>query len=384
MICRNKKCAKEILEGSLYCNWCGWKQVSEPRSTKRRGNGEGSIYRLSNGKYRAEVVLGYYNVVDENGKSHLRKKKKTRSFSRPKDAAAAIPELIKQAEGYKVTHDETVYNLHEIFLNSQKYKKLSPGHQDKLKYAWDRLKPIWHRKITDVSVLDLQDVVDKLNLTYYPAKDMKVLISHMYQTAMKLDIMAHNKSECIELPEAPKAKKQVFTQEEKQALWNDYEGRDKEGNVNKENAHEFTGYILIMIYVGLRYGELAKLSKDDIFLNEQYMIGGIKTEAGTDRVLAIPDKVLPIVRRMYFKNKRKLLEMNEDNFYDQYWETLERAEIRALPPQTCRHTYFSDMSAAGVSPAIIAAAGGHADYDTTYKNYVNIPLTELLNAVNKI
>lgn len=384
MICRNKKCAKEIPEGSQYCNWCGWKQEVSVRNSKKRGNGQGTVYKLPNGKYKAVVILAYYNEQDEEGKTHLRKKVRTKTCDKAKDAAAAIPELIKGAQGYKAQNDMTVYALRDAYINSQKYLKLSSGQQDKLGYAWNRWKPVWYRKINDLLIDDLQDTIDALKLTYYPARDMKVMMSHIYETAMRRELVTWNKTECIDLPESPKAKKEIFTEDEKQAFWNDYEGRDKDGNIHRENVHEFTGYILIMIYAGLRYGELAKLQKENIFLGEHYMIGGIKTEAGTDRTIAIADKILPIVRLFYMKNHHKLLEMNEDNFYSQYWETLERTGIRHLPPQTCRHTYFSGMSAEGVQPGIIATAGGHADYDTTFKNYVNIPLTDLLAAVNKI
>ena len=76
--------------------------------------------------------------------------------------------------------------------------------------------------------------------------------------------------------------------------------------------------------------------------------------------------------------------MNEDKFYASYWETIDRLGIRHLPPQTCRHTYFSMMTAAGVQIGIITKTGGHADYRTTLKNYVKLSLQEKVDAVNKM
>ena len=62
MICR--KCKKEAPDGA-FCIFCGTKQEKARGGPKKRGNGQGSVFKLKNGKYRAEQVLGYY--PDENG-----------------------------------------------------------------------------------------------------------------------------------------------------------------------------------------------------------------------------------------------------------------------------------------------------------------------------
>jgi predicted amidophosphoribosyltransferase len=55
-----KKCKSEISEASKFCSNCGKKVTQESkRKTRIRGNGEGTVYLLPNGKYRAEVTLGY-------------------------------------------------------------------------------------------------------------------------------------------------------------------------------------------------------------------------------------------------------------------------------------------------------------------------------------
>ena len=82
--------------------------------------------------------------------------------------------------------------------------------------------------------------------------------------------------------------------------------------------------------------------------------------------------------------RKKLLEMNEENFYNAYWETIDRAGLRHLPPHTCRHFFFSRMTSEGVQGGIIAEVGGHANYLTTLKNYVRIPLADKISSVNKI
>ena len=63
MECR--KCRREIPVGSVFCNLCGAKQtVTQRKKASRRGNGEGSVYQLKNGKWCVSVVVGW--VLDDH------------------------------------------------------------------------------------------------------------------------------------------------------------------------------------------------------------------------------------------------------------------------------------------------------------------------------
>jgi hypothetical protein len=89
-------------------------------------------------------------------------------------------------------------------------------------------------KISTITVDDMQTVIDKAVSTYYPAKDMKTILSHCYTIAIQRDCVQYNKTQYIELPELPESEIERFTAEELDAFWKDY-----------NSGHEFTGYILI-------------------------------------------------------------------------------------------------------------------------------------------
>ena len=57
------KCGVELSDNSVFCNICGKKQLREKRK-KARGNGQGSVFKLPNGKYKAVVTVGYYMTAD--------------------------------------------------------------------------------------------------------------------------------------------------------------------------------------------------------------------------------------------------------------------------------------------------------------------------------
>ncbi|MFR5119429.1 MAG: zinc-ribbon domain-containing protein [Ruminococcus sp.] len=54
MLC--KKCRKEIPDGSIYCNYCGKKQETTKRKTRRRARGTGTIRYKPEYKNRPYVV----------------------------------------------------------------------------------------------------------------------------------------------------------------------------------------------------------------------------------------------------------------------------------------------------------------------------------------
>ncbi len=360
------KCKKDIEENSIYCKWCGWKQAKaySGKKTKQRGNGQGSVYKLPNGKYRAVVVLGY-----EMREGKARPITRTRSdFTKIKDAVAYLPELRKEIIKRKTA---TLDELHEIFTETKKYNKLSNSQKKKLGLAWKRLSDISFFDINNLSLEKMQEVIDSQTSTYYPARDMKVILNHLYTIAIKHGYTEKNPTKYIELPENEKTEKDAWHPDEVKLFWDDY-----------NSGNDFTGYILIMIYAGLRYGELGVL-KENIHLEERYMIGGIKTEAGINRTIPIKKCLVPILSKIYPQIKEKLWERSQDVFYDNYWKTVARLGVRELSPHCCRHTYFTEMAKAGVQPGIITAAGGHKNYQTTL-GYTHIPLESLLNAVDQI
>lgn len=189
---------------------------------------------------------------------------------------------------------------------------------------------------------------------------------------MQNDYLTKNYAQFIRLPPVPKSTRDAFSREEINSLWNDY-----------NSGNDITGYILILIYTGMRFGELQKIEKEKIFLDGNYMIGGIKTAAGIDREIIISEKIKPIVEKFYTRSKIKLLEMGENLFYERYYEALARANTMKLSPHCCRHTFATLMVESGAQAEITKVLAGHSDYKTTLQ-YTHISMEEKQKAANKI
>lgn len=294
---------------------------------------------------------------------------RTRSgFKTKKEALECLPALRDDMENVKDIKFSKLYDE----WSAIHYKNIGKSKQTAYRIAYNKCEAIHYRNVADIRAKDLQNIVDSCSSGYYPKHDIKVLCNMIFKFAMQNDYIIKNYASFIKLPPIPKSKRDAFKPDEIAAIWESY-----------NNGHVFAGYILILVYTGMRLGELQKIQKEAIFLDQGYMIGGIKTEAGINREIIIHDRIKPIVQLFLSERKKKLLEMSEENFYINYYETLKLAGVRRLTPHCCRHTFMTLMAKADVQPAVIQAAGGHADYQTTLQ-YTHIPLEKKIEAVNKI
>lgn len=328
---------------------------------KARGNGQGSVYKMPSGKWRAAVTLYY----DENGKRVYKTKS---GFVKKKDAIKYLETLRTQEESRP---DIKFIELYREW-SDQHYCRVSKDTEYGYVAAYKQCESLYPWRFCDIKAKELQAVVDGCKNSRRSKADIKSLLNNMYKYAMQNDYCQKNYAQYIRLPQKEKSKNDAFTASEIEAFWNDY-----------ERGNEFTGYILILIYTGMRYGELATLEKKNIFIKERYMIGGIKTQAGIDREIPIADKILPIVTKFYLQNSKALLEMPEKVFYNEYRATLMRLNMRELKPHCCRHTFSTLMANKGIQPAVIKETAGHEDYSTTMI-YTHIKLDEKLKAVNSL
>ena len=80
--------------------------------------------------------------------------------------------------------------------------------------------------------------------------------------------------------------------------------------------------ITLYLYTGVRPSELLLIKHDDVHLDENYMISGIKNENSKNRIIPIHPDIKDIVTELYNENHEYLF-VNEDNnkpmTYDSYY-----------------------------------------------------------------
>lgn len=358
------KCKTELPEGALYCPACGKKQASTKRPGRSRANGTGAIYKRGK-TWEVAVVLGY-KLVD--GKSVPIRKTKG-GFKTKKGAAEYIPRL-------KIEKPRTVPTVNALWeqYKAAQYKKLSKSQQETYDIAWKKLAAIQFRTIDQLTVADLQAVINSKASTFYPARDIKGLISKLYQLAMADQFVTTNLSEFLVLPNLETKEREAFTADEISKLWEDYTA-----------GNWWTGYVLLMIYTGMMPGELLSARKSQIDWEGKQILGaGKKTKVRKETPIVLADIIIPVLSDLCDHNEgEKLITINKDNFYVRFRETLERAGCRPLKPYSCRHTAATSLALENISPSVIQKIMRHAKFTTT-QQYIHIDIDPMLEAVNRL
>lgn len=367
MLCR--KCQQTIPDNSLYCNFCGTKQEISKRKPKTRGSGQGTVYKRPCGTWTAQVTLGYY-IQDGKRKRKVAQKY---GFKTKKEALAYITILQNGVEKQKQI---TVAELWEQFRTSE-METLSKSKQTAYRIAWRKIEDdVAWRTIDSFSTPELQDIVDSCGTSYYTCRDIKTLLSHLFKLALRDDLVDKNKTQYIKLPPKEQTERIIFTDEQVEQLWEDY----------RQTNDIITARMLIMMYTGIRPGELLTIQCDNIHLSENYMTGGIKTAKGKARKIVIPTIIDPLISFSMDHSRKGLLAWynKAEDFYNAWRD--KRAALNlpeALTPYCCRHTYVTRLTALKVSPAMLQELAGHEDYDTTLI-YTHLSVDDCLLEVNKL
>ena len=363
------KCGVDLPDGAVFCHMCGRKQTPpapKRQRTKARGNGTGTAYKRGK-TWTARIVLGYY--VGDDGKRHARTANRG-GFATKKEALDYIPKLKAEAESSATL---TLSGYWE-FYEAKKLPELSRDKQTAYRIAWRRWAALATRKLEDLKIETLQAAMDEAATTYYTARDMKNLMSHFYKHGLANQTVSVNLAQYLQLPPANASEQTPFNGEELDLLWKDFAA----GNT-------FTGYILLMIYTGMMPGELLQARKEHIDWDGKQIRGaGLKTATRKAAPIVLADVILPVLRVLVdTSHGEKLIHINKDNFYKEYYATLERIGTRRLPPYSCRHTTGTDLAKAAVPAFTIQKIMRHAKITTT-QHYTHMDATDALSGVNAL
>ena len=173
-------------------------------------------------------------------------------------------------------------------------------------------------------------------------------------------------------------KKQPFSRDEIKTLFAHYEAGTPNADI-----------VLILIYTGFRIMELLSIKKSNVFLSDRYIVGGFKTEAGTDRIVPINSKILPLIEKRMQGESEYLIPSPRgflwkyQNFRPSAWIPLMEQLGMNHTAHDTRHTFVSLMSAAGVDKVIIQRIAGHSNRDIT-DHYTHVEVNRLIEAIDMI
>lgn len=346
-------------------------------------NGFGSVYKLS-GKRRCPWVA-----------------RKTIGWTWNEEKQKSFPEYV--FVGYYTTRQEALtalidynkdpYDLHhntitfaEVFdkWSDIHFEKVSDSNVKGYQASFRLCDKIKDMKFVDIKLDHLQKVVNESGKNTPTLKKLKVMFGLMYDYAVMHEIVKQDKREMVRYVDISQAgnpnsyDRKPFNKTQVKTLW-----KMKDSNV-------YINVILMLIYTGVRIGELLELKKEDVHLDERWFyIGKAKTESGI-REVPIAEKVVPFFEYWMKKDCDYLICTPDDqpfsyrNYYDTYWIPLMEQMNMEHRPHDTRHTCVSLLTEAGVDERIIKKIVGHKGQGVTQAVYTHLDLPIKLEAINKI
>jgi integrase len=359
MIC--KKCKKQIEEDSVFCRFCGKKQINEEitRKKQKRPNGSGSVVKLSETRrkpYEARVRL--------NGKQIS-----IGTFATRTEALVALENA--NLHGISNIYNATVEDVYNMLL-SQKQEKVTESAIDGYSASFGHLKAFANMPMRNMRTAHFQQTIDeayKEGLSYSSIKKIQTLESMMCKIAMAHDLLNKNYASFINMPlSQPKSEKPSFTAEQLETLW------------QLSETDDTAAIIVALCYNGMRINEFFDLKKEHVDLDKRLIYApGSKTEAGKDRIVVIPQDLVPIYNKMmqspgeYLCSSPKGQRYDAKNFRNRrFYPFLDQHGLNPdgkITPNSSRHTYAWLCVKCELNQKATMDLIGHAKFSTTAEIY---------------
>ncbi len=284
-----------------------------------------------------------------------------------------------------------------------RYKGIIDGH----------LKPLLEMKVKDLRPMHLQRIINEMAKAGYAQKSMQMVkqtASQVLDHAMQNDLVYRNVFEKHKVPHVESIPREPITEEQRDLILRTWKG------------HRMGVPALIMLYCGLRRGELLALLWSDIDLDNRTLsvtkaadmptnattIKKPKTRAGI-RTVPIPNAILPALQ--WAKNETKSLYVCPNmttggimsaQAYGQAWRSYmhylniqaggkDRSRINpkivAMEPFTAhqlRHSYATMLYDADVDVKTAQKLLGHADFSVTMKIYTHLSTEKESAGIEKL
>lgn len=315
MLIKCPECDLQVSDKAEACPHCGYpmKEVIKKRKPRNKNhkrrrlpNGFGQISEIKNRNlrkpFRAMVTVG----KDENGRPICKPLKPESYFETYNDAYQALIEYNKNP--YDLEPSITVRELYEKWTES--YFKTLKGETSirSVTSAWAYCSAVYDMRVKDIRTRHVKGCMDEGTVIIrgqekHPSATLKNRIKSLFNLmldyALEYELVDRNYSRTFNLTEETikeiqtvKKEHLPFTDEEMEQLWSHVDDK------------RLVDVILIQCYSGWRPQELGLLELENVDLDNWTFQGGIKTEAGMNRVVPIHSKIRYLVERKYHEAVR--------------------------------------------------------------------------------
>lgn len=236
--------------------------------------------------------------------------------------------------------------------------------------AFKHISNIADMSITDIHFQHLQNVIDSMHvkgLSYSSCKKVRTLLNQLFNYTIIKDYPITNYAQHLNLgPNRPTIKRRVFTRQQINKLW----------AIDASYSH----MILILLYTGLRIGELLNLRRQDINRRSSYLIvRHAKTKAGEGRIIPLHHRITPLIEQIYCGVDDYLFTISYTTFRKHFQDIMKQLNCKHTIHDT-RHTFASLLDAVA-PPNALRSLLGHKQGDITTRVYTHKTIRELRKTI---
>lgn len=341
----------------------------------RRANGTGSVADLGPGRRRRYAVRVSYQA-----RPGLWKQKYLSYHRTAKEAQEALDAYLKPG----ATAPKLAATWGDMYTgwSARKYAKAGPASVTSYKASWKRLSALESKPMVNVTIDDLQAIIDedeRNGLSASSINNDKLLMKALFKYAMERDVVGKDYSAFVDLPA-------VGAKVEKGAF-NDLQMAKLEQLAAA--GFPWADTALILCYTGFRVSEFLGLTRFAYHADGDYLQGGMKTAAGRGRIVPTHPKIKPYLLAWLSRGGDTIIcdgsgAQISAKVYRKHFAVV-AAELGSplATPHWCRHTAASRMRMAGVEDLAVKRILGHADQDVT-DHYTHVDVAYLRRELLKV
>ena len=380
------ECELQVSDKASFCPHCGYPMSTKisyrPKTNRRLPNGFGQITKIKSknlrNPYRAMVTVG----KTPEGRPICKLLKPEAYFRTYNDAYAAL-----------VAFNKNPFDLSENISCNELFERWIAQHDvhkdriTSMKSAWKYCHELYNTPVREIRVRHIKYVIENGTITKNgepksPSVNTQNLIkdifNSMFDYAVEYELVDKNYARELlssriktSSEETKKYVHRAFTNEEFARI--------------KSSKDKISRIILIQCYTGFRPVELLQISLDNVHLEEGYIVGGMKTDSGKNRIVPIHDSIKDEVKNFYDVSKMRgeYLLFPDIKNYDAYRNGLQKLFPDHMPHDPRKH-FVTMAKKYRVDDYAIKRIIGHSIKDLTESVYTERDLAWLKEEISKI
>lgn len=305
MLKKCPECMLQVSDKASFCPHCGYPlkpnktypSIAKIYKRKRLPNGFGQITKIKGERLRRPFRAMITTAIGSNGRPICKLLKPQSYFATYNEAYEALVKF--NAHPYDVSHMMTLKELYESWFEDYR------DHSEPLrKYSWivracGLLKGIFESEIKSLEPFVIKKYVEKLDTTAANKSHAKRCLNMMFDYAVENGFSDRNPARMFKLSsDIVKAAHEVrnahlnFSEHEWELLW------------KNQYSSDVVTMVLIQSCMGWRPDELVNIELKNVDIRNWTIVGGMKTEAGKNRIVPVHNRIRSMVLSWYERAKK--------------------------------------------------------------------------------